>query len=212
MFSKSDSKGEQAAEEQGLLRPSVDLAPPSYAVSKPTAGDSPVSTKPASPSSESGESPPIELSPSGNPLKDAAHRLQQAIEEYKAVHEQFSGPGASAQDKQTVREQEEAIIRKLKETGDRSNDIRVREYYHRTAELFMRAAPGKKKGILNDVGRGLVMLVAAPIALCAASIGAVGDILAGTGLLVKGIGKTMLVVATGGKSLKERAGIRVSAS
>ncbi|KAG7099818.1 hypothetical protein E1B28_001628 [Marasmius oreades] len=202
MLVNSD-KAEQAAEEQANSRPSLGQPPPSYDASKATAGDAPVPmTAPVGPPFLPATAATSTSSPSDKPLKDAAQRLQLAIEEYRAAQEQFGGAGASTQNKQIVREQEEAIIRKLKEVGDNSNEIRVREYYHRTADLFMRAAPEKKKGMLNDVGRGLVMLIATPLALCAASIGAVGDILAGTSLLIKGIGKTALVVATGGKSLK----------
>ncbi|KAF9270784.1 hypothetical protein L218DRAFT_939638 [Marasmius fiardii PR-910] len=203
-------KAQQVAAQTAEWRPSAEqLPPPSYDVSRAAAPGAPVPETEASTSTAPGPGPPSHpditlgsLGPSDKPLKDAAHRLQLAIEEYRAAQEQLGGAGASAQNRQIVKEHEEAIIRKLKEVGDNSNDLRVREYYHRTADLFMRAAPDKKKGILNDIGRGLMLLIAAPIALCAASIGAAGDILAGAGLMIKGIGKTVVAVASGGKSLK----------
>ncbi|KAI3622745.1 hypothetical protein WG66_015805 [Moniliophthora roreri] len=124
-------------------------------------------------------------------FKDAAEKLQMAIEEYKTAQENLTRNPEETQHRETIKEQEANIYRKLMDVGNSATDSRVREHYHRTAAFFMKAAPEKKGGIVNDVSRGIIMILAAPSALLVASLVAAGEIVVGTGLLIKGIGKIL---------------------
>ncbi|KAK7058611.1 hypothetical protein VNI00_002247 [Paramarasmius palmivorus] len=171
-------------------------APPSYDQIKPTVAHTqetyngiPLQEQNDLPSSSSSNVP---RSPEGSEpeqrFKSAAEKLQTAIEEYKAAQDSLA---RDPQARKAIKEQEANVYRKLIEVGNSATDFKVREHYHRTAAFFMKAAPEKKGGILSDVSRGLLMIIAAPSALLVASLVACGQIVIGTGLLIKGIGKSM---------------------
>ncbi|KAL0580685.1 hypothetical protein V5O48_001326 [Marasmius crinis-equi] len=212
LINTQSQKAEEAANERRLSK-DTQAPPPSYESTRAVSNNAPVPfeegpSEPRPGPSASTSAPEVTLDSSDKPLKDAAQRLQLAIEEYRAAQEGMRGGGNDEATKRLIREQEEAIVRKLRDVGDNSTDHHVREYYHRTAELLVKATPEKKDGIVNDVGRGLKMIIAAPIALTAASIGAVADILAGLGYLTKGVTRTIAEAANSKRRMRRGCGAR----
>ncbi|KAK1218703.1 hypothetical protein PQX77_018602 [Marasmius sp. AFHP31] len=184
-----NSKSEEAADEQKDSKVAQSLAPPSYE-------DAPKDVRvPLEGSSASGSTPGLPprpaTAPAEQPLHDAAQRLQAAIEEYKAARQELDGrEDTNNTTREMMKQQEDVIFRNMRKMGDNSSDQRVRDYYHRSADRFRMGELKEKNGVMNDMGRGLTMIIAAPINLGAASVRTVADILLGLGLLMKGTVKT----------------------
>ncbi|KAJ8084689.1 hypothetical protein AAF712_006371 [Marasmius tenuissimus] len=186
-----NSKSEEAADEQKNNKVTQSSAPPSYE-DAPKDVRVPLEEGFSAGGSTPGLPPRPATAPVEQPLHDAAQRLQAAIEEYKAARKELDGrEDTNNTTREMVKRQEDVIFQNMREMGDNSSDQRVRDYYHWSADRFRKGESKEKNGVLNDMGRGLTMIIAAPIInLGAASVRTVADILLGLGLLMKGTVKT----------------------
>ncbi|KAJ7367764.1 hypothetical protein DFH08DRAFT_946742 [Mycena albidolilacea] len=73
------------------------------------------------------------------------------------------------------------IVESMRDLAASHNDPQVQAYWTRRATEFEKAPDSDKKAMLIDIGRGLVILIAAPFAIA-------GAILVGTGMLLKASG------------------------
>lgn len=83
------------------------------------------------------------------------------------------------------------VVAAIRNVGDSHTDPKVRWEWHEKAEKFSKASPSERVTLFDDIGKGLLILVATPFALAGAAIFAAGAILYGTGVLIKGIGNVM---------------------
>jgi len=89
------------------------------------------------------------------------------------------------------RDLEPRIIEAMLRLAEIHPDSAVREYWGERAAAFDRADSEAKDHILADVGKGLLILLAAPFALAGAVIFAAGGIVYGAGSIVVGLGNLM---------------------
>ncbi|KAJ7499473.1 hypothetical protein FB451DRAFT_1205571 [Mycena latifolia] len=89
----------------------------------------------------------------------------------------------------TKRGDEAAICASMRDLAASHSDPQVQAYWNRRADEFEKAPDSDKKAILGDIGRGLAILIAAPLAIC-------GALLLGTGMLLKASGDMLM----GGKA------------
>jgi hypothetical protein len=81
------------------------------------------------------------------------------------------------------------IVRTMQRLATMHSDPRVRELWRNRAEEFSAADADVKAHILDDIGKGLLILLATPFALVGAVLFAAGGIVYGVGSVVKGLGK-----------------------
>ena len=106
------------------------------------------------------------------------------------VYENISKRG----DDRATEAEAQRVAAAIRNVGDSHTDPKVRQEWHAKAENFSKAAPSERATLFDDIGTGLLILLATPFALAGAAIFAAGAILYGTGMVVKGLGN----VLTGG--------------
>jgi hypothetical protein len=84
---------------------------------------------------------------------------------------------------------EAAIVLSMRDLAASHNDPQVQAYWNRRATEFERAPDSDKKAILMDIGRGLVILMAAPFAIAGALLMGTGMLIKAGGSLLSGVGK-----------------------
>ncbi|KAJ7723460.1 hypothetical protein DFH07DRAFT_708616, partial [Mycena maculata] len=84
----------------------------------------------------------------------------------------------------TKRGDEAAILESMRDLAKSHNDPQVQAYWTRRAVDFEKAPEASKRSVLMDIGRGLVILIAAPFAIA-------GAVLMGTGMLLTAGGKLL---------------------
>jgi len=82
----------------------------------------------------------------------------------------------------------------MRNVGDSHADPRITKEWHKKAQRFSKAGPSERVELFDDIGKGLLILLATPFLLAGAAIFAAGAIVYGAGTLVKGLGN----VLTGG--------------
>jgi hypothetical protein len=97
------------------------------------------------------------------------------------------GDAKNVGDDGSAREAELRVAESLKRIGDSHPDERVRKHWYQKSRNFLDAKDHEKRNMLADIGKGLGILVVAPVAL-------VGFVLFGVGSVLKGLG----TVFTGG--------------
>ncbi|KAJ7101610.1 hypothetical protein C8R43DRAFT_244073 [Mycena crocata] len=89
----------------------------------------------------------------------------------------------------TKRGDEAAIVESMRDLATGHSDPQVQAYWNHRADEFEKAPDVNKKAILADIGRGIAILIAAPLAIA-------GALLLATGMLLKASGDML----TGGKT------------
>jgi len=112
------------------------------------------------------------------------------LEKQMVVYESISKRG---DDKATEAEAEK-VAAAIRNVGDSHTDPKVRQEWYEKADKFAKADSSERVTLFDDIGKGLLILLATPFALAGAAVFAAGAILYGTGMLVKGLGN----VLTGG--------------
>lgn len=80
------------------------------------------------------------------------------------------------------------VLGLMKKVANAAPEPRVRFHYLEKARMFSKANAKEKDGVLRDVGKGVSIILLAPLALTAAVLYVAGAILQGTGSVVKGMG------------------------
>ncbi|KAF8878440.1 hypothetical protein BD779DRAFT_1421917, partial [Infundibulicybe gibba] len=83
------------------------------------------------------------------------------------------------------------VAEAMRDVGNQHTDEETRNRWYKRAEDFYRASTTERDGILKEIGRGLFILVAAPVALAAVAVFTAGGMLYGIGTALKGLGMVM---------------------
>jgi hypothetical protein len=115
--------------------------------------------------------------------KESINDLQTQIVKYNQASE---GNNSNESGKEA-----EKVVNAMKRAGDSHPDPKVQKVWYKRAEEFARGNREEKTTMLEDIGKGLVILIATPFALAGAAIFAAGAIVYGAGSLITGLGKAM---------------------
>jgi hypothetical protein len=80
------------------------------------------------------------------------------------------------------------IVQGMRRLADIHPDANVRKHWEEKAKAFEKGDDKAKSHILEDIGKGLLILLATPFALAGAALFGAGAIIYGLGTFVKGLG------------------------
>ncbi|KAF9075007.1 hypothetical protein BDP27DRAFT_1316331 [Rhodocollybia butyracea] len=100
----------------------------------------------------------VESPETENKFRGAMDRLREAIEDYNGALEQKA-------DEKTIEKKEQRVVQALKEAAESSPNPKVKEYYQAKALEFMRVGRTAKKVLTNDIIKGVLFILASPVAL-----------------------------------------------
>ncbi|EDR07805.1 uncharacterized protein LACBIDRAFT_294456 [Laccaria bicolor S238N-H82] len=83
----------------------------------------------------------------------------------------------------------EDIASAMDHMANQHPDPRVKAEYRTKAKELRASTGGQRDTILEDIGKGLLILLTTPFALVGAILGTVGQILNGVGSILRGLGK-----------------------
>jgi hypothetical protein len=92
---------------------------------------------------------------------------------------------------ETRKEEEKKLIVGMKRVGDSHPDPKVRMHWEEKAKAFEKGNQKEKDNILEELGRGLLILLLTPFALVGAVLFGAGAIIYGVGSIIKGLGTVM---------------------
>ncbi|KAF8878436.1 hypothetical protein BD779DRAFT_1211731 [Infundibulicybe gibba] len=124
---------------------------------------------------------------------DASVNLKTKITRYRQLQ--------AAGNEQAIEAEAQRVAEAMRHVGDQHTDEKIRRNWYQKARDFYRGEADERTTILGGIGKGLLAMVAAPIALGAAGVFTAGAMIYGMGTLIRGIGTVM----TGGM-LKKRGG------
>lgn len=84
------------------------------------------------------------------------------------------------------------VVAAMRVIGDSHPDPAVTRRWHERANDFAHAGEGRRCGMLQDIGKGLLILVATPVAVAGVAVASAGGIIYGTGLFLRGLGSLMM--------------------
>ncbi|KAJ4485650.1 hypothetical protein J3R30DRAFT_3401415 [Lentinula aciculospora] len=119
-----------------------------------------------------------------NKFRSAVEKLRDAIEGYNTAVAQNA-------DEKTIEKHEQNVIQALKETAENSPNPQVKEYYKAKALEFMKVGRTAKKVLTNDIIKGVLFILASPVALLSSVVVSTGGLVYGLGSVVKGVGDLM---------------------
>jgi hypothetical protein len=106
-------------------------------------------------------------------------------------------------DDRKTEEEARKTVASIRNVGDSHTDPRVKKEWHEKAEKFSKASPSKRVTLFDDVGKGLIILLATPFMLAGSAVFAAGSILYGAGLVVRGLGNVLTEGFFSGRNSKE---------
>lgn len=83
----------------------------------------------------------------------------------------------------------EDIALAMEDVASKHPDPKVKKEYLTKAQKLRNSASDKHEGILEDIGKGLLILLTTPFALVGAVLQGAGQILGGVGSILRGLGK-----------------------
>jgi len=122
-------------------------------------------------------------SPKKSDWKESVDHLQKQM----MVYQQTSEMG----DNKATEEEAQKAAEAMRRVGDSHTNPNVRREWCERAEAFQRGNKNERSSMFGDIGKGLLIILATPIALAGAAIFGTGAILYGTGSLIKGLGDLM---------------------
>jgi hypothetical protein len=139
----------------------------------------------------SGPSPPKEE----ENWKASLQHLHKRMGVYDGASKRIDYPEAEAE----AEAEAEKVAAAMRRVGDNHTDPDVKKVWYEKADNFATASPSERATLFDDIGKGLLILLATPFALAGAAIFSAGAILYGTGMLVKGLGNVLTFGAFGGR-------------
>lgn len=118
--------------------------------------------------------------------KEALENLQEKMKRYAEV--------AKKDNKKATKNAIDSVVDAMQKVGDSHCDPPVREHWYAKAEAFGKGNDEEREGMLTDIGKGLLILLATPFLLVGGVLFAAGAIIYGVGSVVKGLGN----LVTGG--------------
>lgn len=126
--------------------------------------------------------------------KSSLKNLEHHMEAYK---DHAKGSGASERDA-------EQVAKAMEQVADSHTDPKVKMHWREKARIFRAAGAEERDGILEEIGKGFLMLLTTPFLLVGAVLQAAGGILNGVGSILKGLGRlTRKLTYTGSSSRRE---------
>jgi len=83
----------------------------------------------------------------------------------------------------------EDIASAMDNIANQHPDKRVKAKYRKKAEKLRNSTGANRENVLQDIGKGFLIILMAPFALVGAVIGTVGQIFNGVGKILRGLGK-----------------------
>ncbi|KAJ3978148.1 hypothetical protein EV361DRAFT_875416 [Lentinula raphanica] len=117
-------------------------------------------------------------------FKTSVEKLRDAIEGYNTALSQNA-------DEKTLEKHEQNVIQALKEAAENSPNPEIKEYYKAKALEFMKVGRTAKKVLTNDIIKGVLFILASPVALLSSVVVSAGGLVYGLGSVVKGVGDLM---------------------
>jgi hypothetical protein len=114
----------------------------------------------------------------------------------------YAGASKRRDDDQEAEAEAEKVAAAMRRVGDSHTDPNVKKVWHEKADDFSKASPSERVTLFDDIGKGLLILLATPFALAGGAIFAAGAILYGAGMLVKGLGNVLTFGAFGSSDSK----------
>jgi len=90
-----------------------------------------------------------------------------------------------------VEEEEKKLVKAMKRVGNSHPDPQVRDHWLQKALSFEKGNKKDKTNILQDLGKGLGILLLTPVALAGAAMFGAGAIIYGVGSFIKGLGNLL---------------------
>jgi hypothetical protein len=88
-----------------------------------------------------------------------------------------------------LEQEAEEVAKAMEQVADSHTDPKVKTHWRQKARIFRVAKADEREGILEEIGKGLLILLTTPFFLVGAVLQAAGGILNGVGLVLKGIGR-----------------------
>ncbi|KAF5392478.1 hypothetical protein D9757_002268 [Collybiopsis confluens] len=117
-------------------------------------------------------------------FRSAVENLRDAIEGYNTAIEQKA-------DEKIIEKHEQNVVQSLRETAESSPNPKVKEYYKAKALEFMKVGRTAKKVLTNDIIKGVLFILASPVALLSSVVVSTGGLVYGLGSVVRGVGDLM---------------------
>jgi len=115
--------------------------------------------------------------------KGAIENIEKQIVEYRAV---FNQPKADPERKAAA---VEGVAAAMEEAAESHNDPKVKQYWTQNAQKFRGASDEfERESLLEDVVKGIALIIGTPFALVGAALMAAGMILEGITKVLKGLG------------------------
>jgi hypothetical protein len=116
--------------------------------------------------------------------------MTKAVEDLKQQIVVYQRISAKGNDKAADAEAEK-LVAALRRVEEEERDPKVKEEWRERAKAFLGGGNAERAGILDDIVKGLGLLLITPVLLAGAAIFAAGAIVYGAGSLVKGLGNVM---------------------
>jgi len=107
------------------------------------------------------------------------------------MHIKFKEYNAAKKKGKDDAEEEKQVVKAIKRVADSHPDPQVRVHWQQRAESFQNGDDNAKTHILEDIGKGLGILLITPFALVAAVLFGAGAVIYGVGSVVKGLGNLL---------------------
>ncbi|KXN90866.1 hypothetical protein AN958_03520 [Leucoagaricus sp. SymC.cos] len=99
-----------------------------------------------------------------------------------------------------LEQEAEGVAKAMEEVAASHPDPKVKTHWRDKARAFRAASSEERDGILEEIGKGFLILLTTPFLLVGAVMQAAGGILAGVGSILKGLGRLMKKLSYTGSS------------
>ncbi len=99
-------------------------------------------------------------------------------------------------------EEVEQVAQAMEQVASSHTDPKVKFHWRRKAETFRAAGSSDRDNILEDIGKGFLILLTTPFFLVGAVLQAAGGVLKGVGSILKGLGGLARKLTYTGESKK----------
>ena len=85
----------------------------------------------------------------------------------------------------------EDVALAMEDVATKHPDPKFTKVYRRKADKIRKSTGDNRDAVVEDIGKGLLVLLTTPFALAGAILGGVGQVLGGVGSMLRGLGKVV---------------------
>jgi len=85
----------------------------------------------------------------------------------------------------------EDVALAMEDVATKHRDLKFKKVYRAKADKIRKSTGDNREAVVEDIGKGLLVLLTTPFALAGAILGGVGQVLGGVGSMLRGLGKVV---------------------